>query len=69
MRDRCNHDLKIEVEPQRAEEKRRMPEPVRGQRDMLEAGYATLDQAETSGDFIRKERRGLARDANYPRRY
>ncbi|MEN6302257.1 MAG: hypothetical protein ABFD96_05990 [Armatimonadia bacterium] len=69
MRDRCNHDLRIKVDLNGAEEKRRMPEPVKGQRDMLEAGYATLDQAETSGDFISKERRGLARDANYPRRY
>ena len=67
MRDRCNHDLKIEVDPQRSTE-RRMPEAVKGDRAQLEAGYATLDQAET-GPYSAKERRGLSRDANYPRRY
>lgn len=67
MRDCCNHDLKIEVEPQRKAE-RRMPDPVKGEREQLAAGYATLDQAET-GEYSRKERRGISRDANYPRRY
>ena len=67
MRDRCNHDLRFEAEPQR-ETERRMPEAVKGQREQLVAGYATLDQAET-GEYSRKERRGLGRDANYPRRY
>ncbi len=68
MRDCCNNDLRIKADFQRAEDKRRMPEPVKGQRDMLEAGYATLDQADT-GEYNKKERRGLARDANYPRRF
>jgi hypothetical protein len=67
MRDRCNHDLKIEVPAQR-EDTRRMPDPVKGQREQLAAGYATLDQADT-GEYSTKERRGLSRDANFPRRY
>ncbi len=67
MRDCCNHDLRIEVDPQRSTE-RRMQEAVKGDRAQLEAGYATLDQAET-GSYSAKERRGLSRDANYPRRY
>lgn len=67
MRDRCNHDLRFKAESQR-EDNRRMPDPVKGQREQLAAGYTTLDQAET-GEFSSKERRGTFRDANYPRRY
>lgn len=67
MRDRCNHDLRFTAESQR-ETERRMPEPVKGEREQLAAGYATLDQADT-GEYSNKERRGTFRDANYPRRY
>lgn len=69
MRDCCNDDLKIEVEAQNKRgTDRRMPEAVRGEREQLAAGYVTLDQAET-GPYTSKERRGLSRDANYPRRF
>jgi hypothetical protein len=67
MRDRCNHDLKVQVDLNR-EVERRMPDPVKGQREQLAAGYTTLDQADT-GEYSTKERRGLSRDANFPRRY
>lgn len=64
-----NNDLKIEIDPQNDRgTARRMPEAVKGERAQLEAGYATLDQADT-GEYSSKERRGLSRDANYPRRY
>lgn len=67
MRDRSNHDLRFTAEVQR-EETRRMPDPVKGQREQFAAGYATLDQADT-GEYSSKERRGTFRDANFPRRY
>lgn len=67
MRDCCNNDLRFKAEVQR-EETRRMPDPVKGKREQLAAGYATLDQADT-GEYSSKERRGMFRDANYPRRY
>lgn len=68
MRDYCNHDLKIEVEPQnKRNTERTMPDPVKG-KDQFAAGYATLDQADT-GTYSSKERRGMSRDANFPRRY
>lgn len=68
MRDGCS-DLKIELDPQNKRgTERRMPEAVKGDRAQLEAGYATLDQASTA-PYSSKERRGLSRDANYPRRY
>lgn len=64
-----NDDLKIEVEPQNDRNTaRRFPEPVKGDRASLEAGYTTLQQASTD-TYGTKERRGLARDANLPRRY
>lgn len=69
MRDYCNHDLRFEVEPQNKRgEESRTQEAVKGNRAQLEAGYATLDQASTD-PYSSKERRGLSRDANYPRRY
>ena len=69
MRDCGNGDLRIEVEPQNPRKaERRAAEAVKGDRQMLENGYVTLDQAET-GEYSSKERRGLSRDANYPRRY
>jgi hypothetical protein len=67
MRDRCNHDLRFEADPQR-ETERRMPKAVKGDREQLAAGYATLDQASTE-PYSEKERRGTFRDANYSRRY
>lgn len=67
MRDRCNHDLKIEVDAQQPVT-RRQQAAVKGDREQLAAGYATLDQAE-NGEYASKERRGISRDANYPRRY
>lgn len=67
MRDRCNNDLCIEATPQRTAE-RSQQKAVKGEREQFEAGYATLDQAQ-NGEYSRKERRGLARDANYPTRY
>lgn len=69
MRDCCNNDLRFEVEPQNKKgEESRKQEAVTGNRAQLEAGYATLDQASTE-PYSSKERRGLSRDANYPRRY
>lgn len=64
-----NDDLKIEVEPQNDRgTARRFCDPVKGDRAMLEAGYSTLDHAPTD-TYSSKERRGLARDANFARRY
>lgn len=69
MRNCGNGDLKIEVKPQNDRDTaRRKQEPVGSGEAMARAGYQTLDQAET-GEYSSKERRGLARDANYPRRY
>jgi hypothetical protein len=68
MRGRCNHDLIIEAPLNGKPEPSRMPDSVKGDREQLAAGYATLDQAST-GEYSDKERRGLSRDANYPRRY
>lgn len=65
-RDGCS-DLKSEVELVRDPE-RRMPEPVKGAREQLAAGYTTLDQA-SKDPWGSKERKGLSRDANHPRRY
>lgn len=67
---RCgNHDLRFETEPQNSRgTERRMPERPTSDRDQLAAGYASLDQADT-GPYSDKERRGLSRDANFPRRY
>lgn len=68
MRD-CGNDLKIEVDPQsKRDGDRRMPEAVKGAKAQMEAGYTTLDQAST-GPYSDKERRGLSREADYPRRY
>lgn len=64
-----NDDLKIEVEPQnKRNTDRSFPDPVKGDRASLEAGYTTLEQAPTD-PYSKKERRGLARDANFARRY
>lgn len=64
-----NDDLKIEVEPQNERGTAcRSCEPVKGDRAALEAGYTTLSQASTD-PYSSKERRGIARDANYARRY
>lgn len=69
MRDRCNHDLRFAPGVQREGDlDAPQQKPVKGDRAQLEAGYATLDQAET-GEYSSKERRGTYRDANYPRRY
>jgi hypothetical protein len=64
-----NGDLRIEVDPQNARgTERHMPDRVGYGEAMAKAGYATLDQADT-GNYAAKERRGLARDANHPKRY
>lgn len=67
---RCgNGDLRIEVEPQNSRGTAdRKQEAVKGDVAQLRAGYATLDQAD-NGEYGNKERRGLARDANWPKRY
>lgn len=67
MRNCPNHDLKVQVEEQRPIERRQQGRSGFGH-EMAENGYATLDQAE-NGTFTTKERRGLTRDANFPRRY
>jgi hypothetical protein len=62
-------DLKIEVEPQNKRGTEcRYCDPVKGDRAAFEAGYTTLSQASTE-PYSSKERRGLARDANFARRY
>lgn len=64
-----NDDLKIEVEPQNDRgSERPFPKSVKDGKDAALAGYTTLDQA-SHEEYSAKERRGLARDANYPRRY
>lgn len=64
-----NCDVRFVVGAQRPDDnKATWPEAVKGDRAQLEAGYATLDQASTD-PYGPKERRGLTRDANYPRRY
>lgn len=69
MRDIRNGDLRFSPGAQHPEDDEpRLQKPVKGDREQLEAGYATLDQASTD-PYGPKERRGLSRDANYPRRY
>ncbi|HNX05006.1 MAG TPA: hypothetical protein PKI32_05865 [Opitutales bacterium] len=64
-----NDDLKIEVEPQNKRgTDRSFPDKVEGDRASLAAGYTTLSQADTD-PYSSKERRGIARDANFARRY
>jgi len=66
---RGNCDLKIEVEAQNPRKRERtMYEAPSGDREQFAAGYASLDQS-SQDEFGKKERRGLAPDANYPRRY
>lgn len=64
-----NFDNKIECEPQNERQAKRTPyERVGGGTEKAHAGYQTLDLASTS-EYGDKERKGLAPDANYPRRY
>lgn len=62
-----NGDNRIKLEPQRPQATD-MGKAVTGQREQLAAGYHTLDRAPV-GDYTHKERKGLAPDANYPRRH
>lgn len=65
---RGNCDLRYELEavnPRKRE--RNEMEAVKGKREQLAAGYATLDQASTE-PYSDKERRGLDRAIIYPTR-
>ncbi|MFT3987183.1 hypothetical protein [Aestuariivirga sp.] len=64
-----NFDNTIKCEPQNERQAKRTPYERAGSgEEGAHAGYTTLDLASTSpyGD---KERKGLAPNANYPRRY
>ena len=64
-----NGDLKIKVEPQNPRKaERKSQDAVTDSRAQLGSGYATLDRASTD-EYGVKERQGLSRNANYPRRY
>lgn len=64
-----NGDLKIKLDPQnsRKAERRQIDHPSDGV-DAGRAGYSVLDRASTD-EYSGKERKGLAENANYPRRY
>lgn len=62
-----NGDIKVELEPQRAEKRTQADRPT-SDREFLEAGYRSIDRASTS-EFGNKERQGPGRPAHYPRRY
>lgn len=69
MRDLGNGDLKVEVDRNGEPDKTgRDYQPSQGARQLLERGYTTLDAASRE-PFSSKERSGLSRDANYPRRF
>lgn len=69
MRNYCNDDNKIES-PAQNPDSRRKAEAVKGDKDAFLAGYTTLDRVELGEDgYGAKERKGLTRNANYPRRY
>ena len=67
---RSNVDVRFKPGNQRDDDDQKGSayEPVKGDRAQLEAGYATLDQADNS-PYANKERRGTARDAYLPTRY
>lgn len=65
-----NFDLKTKLEPQNPRKAERLQTGHPGYGDeMAAAGYATLDHASSGDGYGNKERRGLAPDANYAKRY
>lgn len=66
-RHRGNGDTRTELEPVNREERHQLERSGYGE-DMARNGYATIDRRSTE-PYADKERPGLGRDAQYPRRW